>query len=180
MKILLLCVMFLAGCGGSSFTSRGAEEDGGPPLVETGGAPSDDDAGAPVVTGSGGAPGTGGATPGTGGATPTGGSPSTGGVAPAGTGGSPACTPVTHTNGLGSTWQDCAPLGTYNEAEAMRACKASGASECRTLKCGVNDLIVCGYGTTAYVYGCWGYAGSLLDRAKEGSDSCYDFIDTWG
>lgn len=188
MKNLLLLCALLVGCGGGSFTSSlGAEEDGGGlPTVDTGaslgGAPSDDDAGAPVATGgqlgSGGSPGTGGVSPGTGGATLTGGSPSTGGVAPAGTGGLPACAPVTHSNGLGSTWQDCVPLGTYNEVQATRACKASGAIECRVTNCGANTPIVCGYGNSAYVYGCWGYAGSFVNLATRQSD-CSAFYSVW-
>lgn len=91
MKKLLFLVLLLTGCGGGSFTSAlGVEEDGGLPATDTGaslgGAPSDDDAGAPVATGgqlgAGGAPGAGGATPGTGGTALTGGSPGAGGAAP--------------------------------------------------------------------------------------------------
>lgn len=37
-----------------------------------------------------------------------------------------ACAPqYTHTNGLGQTWTDCTPLGTYNDTQALRACAAS-------------------------------------------------------
>ena len=41
------------------------------------------------------------------------------------------CTPLTHSNGLGQTYQDCAPLGTYNATTAMEACVAAfGGSAC--------------------------------------------------
>ena len=40
------------------------------------------------------------------------------------------CVLVTHDNGLGPTWQDCAPLGTYNPQEAWAACNASYDGGC--------------------------------------------------
>lgn len=36
-----------------------------------------------------------------------------------------ACTQYTHSNGLGQTWTDCVPLGTYNDTQAKKACIAS-------------------------------------------------------
>lgn len=36
--------------------------------------------------------------------------------------------PVTHHNGMGQTWQDCVPLGTYNATQAMAACNAYAAA----------------------------------------------------
>jgi hypothetical protein len=91
-----------------------------------------------------------------------------------------ACSPVTHDNGFGSKWEDCVGRGTYNETQAMRACGASGAPECRATNCGVGDLVVCGYSAAQnYVYGCWGYAGEFVGRAKEGSDSCSGFTASW-
>jgi hypothetical protein len=49
-----------------------------------------------------------------------------GGVGGAGgnTGGTGGCEHVTHDNGVGQTWQDCEPLGTYNNAQAFKACEA--------------------------------------------------------
>lgn len=35
---------------------------------------------------------------------------------------------VLHSNGLGQTWQDCTPLGTHDQAEAMAACEAFRAT----------------------------------------------------
>jgi hypothetical protein len=34
------------------------------------------------------------------------------------------CTTYTHSNGMGQTWTDCVPLGTYNEVQAAKACAA--------------------------------------------------------
>jgi hypothetical protein len=39
-----------------------------------------------------------------------------------------ACTPVTHNNGVGASWTDCVPLGTYNETQAMAACEADAVA----------------------------------------------------
>jgi len=36
-----------------------------------------------------------------------------------------ACALVTHSNGIGQSWADCAPLGTWDEAEAISACEAN-------------------------------------------------------
>jgi len=116
-----------AGTGGSPSTggvvgSGGSSATGG--AVGPGGAPSSGGAGTGGSTGgapgSGGSPGTGG---GSGGAPNSGGTPGSGGVVD-------ACTPVTHDNGLGQTWQDCVPLGTYNQSQAVKACKASFADLC--------------------------------------------------
>ncbi len=49
-------------------------------------------------------------------------------ASPPDAGGSDACTPVMHMDGVGQSWTDCTPLGTYDEAEAMRACEAYVAS----------------------------------------------------
>jgi hypothetical protein len=35
-----------------------------------------------------------------------------------------ACTTYTHSNGMGQSWTDCVPLGTYNEVQAAAACEA--------------------------------------------------------
>lgn len=35
-----------------------------------------------------------------------------------------ACTAYTHDNGMGQTWTDCEPLGTYDETQAAKACQA--------------------------------------------------------
>ena len=120
------------GTGGSPSTggvvgSGGSLATGG--AVGPGGSPSSGGAGTGGSTGgspSTGGTGTGGGSGGTstGGALNSGGTPGSGGVADAG------CTPVPHDNGLGQTWQDCVPLGTYNQSQAVKACKASFADLC--------------------------------------------------
>lgn len=164
----VLCIVFLVGCGepftttpgvistdsrGTVVETGGAENDGG--SAGTGGATGSGGAeiGGRAVSSTGGAPATGGRSE-TGGAS-TGGRPETGGVSS--TGGAPetdACVLVTHDNGLGQHWTDCAPLGTYDVTEATKACKASGASVCLFGAC--NGAMVCNsanYGT------CWVYSG---------------------
>jgi hypothetical protein len=54
---------------------------------------------------------------------------------------SDGCTYVTHRDGFGQTWTDCAPLGTYDYTEANDACNAyavaypSPGSTCRLVMC---------------------------------------------
>ncbi len=192
MKMLItsLAILGLFGCGGESFTgftgdnpvstdadsttstdggldaistntaggrSGLLEKDGG--SVGSGGAPVA--AGGSTTVGSGGATGTGGSTTaGSGGAFATGGATSSGGVI--GSGGSVACTLVTHTNGVGQTWQDCVPLGTWNESQAMKACVASmgDVRKCSVVAGGcsaVQGISTDVTGTRNYI---WGYSGA--------------------
>lgn len=193
MKPYLVLLALIIGCSPTdpfvSFTDPSyADTDGGAPVM-----PVNEDAGAPQGdTGAGGASTVedgGLVVVGTGGRVATGGRPGTGGGVVVSSGGAEtevdagrpadACTLVTHTSGIGLTWQDCVPLGTYNEEQAMRACKAAGASECRATNCGVSNQIVCGYNEN-YVYGCWGFTGTLTGYAKERSDSCSGFSSSWG
>ena len=108
--------------------SASATEGGNVGHVALGGAPSGgsggflDDA-APGGGASGGAPDSGTAGSGAGGSG-SGGAPS-GGAPAGGYGGSDGgCSLVTHETGLGQTWQDCAPLATYDLVEATQACEA--------------------------------------------------------
>lgn len=49
---------------------------------------------------------------------------------------SDACTLVTHSNGVGQTFDDCDPLGTHGLSEALKACEAWGqAEELATYSC---------------------------------------------
>jgi hypothetical protein len=54
-----------------------------------------------------------------------------------------ACTPLVHSNGIGQTYLDCAPLGTYNVTTATEACAAwaatwgGSASSCSANSCGL-------------------------------------------
>ncbi len=147
--------LVLVGCGGESFsdslfdpgadgapggsagtggeTSTGGESHGtGGAAQETGGSQATGGV-APTggTTSTGGALATGGSSSSTGGAPGTGGTTSTGGAT--GTGGS-TCTLVTHSDGLGQTWQDCVALGTYDVTEAQKACQtwcaANGGCGC--------------------------------------------------
>jgi hypothetical protein len=152
-RLLALAAVLLVGCGGADFTAA----DVGP-VVE--------DAGTGGATGTGGAvtedAGTGGGQPESGGAqSESGGATSatggTGGAAEAGD----ACVLVTHSNGLGQTWQDCVPLGTYNEEQALKACKASVAVQCVVLQyCGNPIYSMRGYDVSGSAVGDWGYGGS--------------------
>jgi hypothetical protein len=90
----------------------------------------------------------------------------------AGDGGSPldagdgGCSlPVVHANGLGQFFSDCVPLGTYNAAQAAKACAAAGAGACspNTALCGNADMDCT---TTANTCMCWTYAGSTAGRAR--------------
>ena len=182
--------LFLVACGGTDFTTgfstSGADAltpDGGHGMTGTGG----EEADAVTPLGTGGAPASsGGASNGgkvgaaTGGApVATGGSPAATGGVPVTTGGAPAtggapivdaCVPVTHSNGLGQTWTDCVPSGTYDLSEAMRACKASGAERCIDSQgCGAGNLVVIGYGVTACV-GSWGYGGFVAGFTRSAAD----------
>lgn len=77
------------------------------------------------------------------------------------------CTPVTHDNGLGQTWQDCVPRDTYDEAEAMAACRAwaSAPSECYVLTSGLCNAIQ-GYRNDGIpadlISSIWGYGTGAL------------------
>jgi hypothetical protein len=69
--------------------------------------------------------------------------------------------PVTHDNGIGQTWQDCVPLDTYNESQAMKACVA------RTGDTGKCLLFASGCGSAPFVQGTdgtysyfWVYVGT--------------------
>jgi hypothetical protein len=80
-----------------------------------------------------------------------------------------ACETV-HTNGVGTSFYDCAALNTYTSAQAMAACQASGAAQCSPSSkcCLLNALGLACIGNTAYslcgVVGaqcyCWQYAGT--------------------
>ena len=172
------------GSGGAGGTV-GVMGAGGAPVAAGGSGSAVGSGGAPVATGgssTGGSRATGGNV-GAGGVTSAGGTTSTGGTAATGgstsAGGAVTCTLVTHDNGLGQTWQDCVPLGTYNESQATKACKASGAIACNpTAACTSNAPIVCGYGPNPVVFGCWGYAGDAVGLAKA-NDNCSAFTVTW-
>lgn len=130
--------------GGSSNGAGGSFQETGGSFQATGGAPE-----AEADAGSGGAGGAGGALA-TGGATPT----------------ADACALVTHDNGLGATWEDCVPLNTYNQEQATKACRSSGAASC------IVDTVCSGtyrrvYGVSgAQGIGSWLFSGTLAGYAS--------------
>ena len=82
-----------------------------------------------------------------------------------------SCQPA-HSDGVGETYYDCAPLATYNNTEALAACTAFAtahggsmadceSTDCPATKGSPEDFIVCsdgiaGSGIPCY---CWGYGG---------------------
>lgn len=129
MKIVfqfLVALIVLSGCSGAPFTglySTGADggqtvPDSAPP-VGTGGS-----TGSGGQASSGGHTASGGHTTSSGGAEATddaGAGGSSGGATESG-GSDGGCDLVTHTDGVGHTWQDCASLGTLGPTESARAC----------------------------------------------------------
>lgn len=189
----LMCVFLtlFTGCDPTdpfiSFSpASNAGDGGGAPIISI-----DEDAGVAPDTGAGGTPGAGGVSSGgarvsgtgghvvsgaggraSGGVVSTGGIRVTGGAAgeanDAGNatdaGGAPdACRLITHTSGVGMTWQDCVPLGTHNEDQAMKACVAftGDSKKCnRGPGCGTAPWVIQGAdaaGTYDYI---WGYEGN--------------------
>lgn len=152
------------GTGGAGEAGVGAGT-GGVEVGGAGGAEHQDggDAGGAAAGGAVGAGGAGGTTS-TGGSssggTNSGGATSTGGVT--GAGGS-TCTPVTHDNGAGKTWQDCVPLDTYNMEQAMKACQASYLSCVESCGACVN---------LGGAYACWGISGSVAGHVYMTSALC--------
>ena len=154
------------GSGGAARGSGGAARGSGGAAIGAGGAAIG--AGGEADSGTAGDAGSGGVT-GAGGAGDDGGTLSAGGTT--GTGGSVACTLITHDNGLGQTWRDCVPFGTWNESQAMKACVASGAATCHTVTvCGPSLSEVRGYSAdSSKVIGRWGYAGVLAGYVGTGA-----------
>ena len=139
-----------AGSAGASSGGSGDVDAGG-----TGGESVVEDAGSDVAEG--GAGGSGGSdaggaggvhSAGAGGTGGDGGLGGVGGVGGAGgsdTGGTGGCE-VTHDNGVGQTWQDCVPLGTYDNTQALKACEAwcdvVGCASCWTAPACNQTLVV--------------------------------------
>lgn len=201
MRFLFFTFIVLVGCGGPEFNNDlftatgtggdgtgGSEADaagtggstatGGATAVETGGSSATGghpaETGGATATNTGGSPETGGVV-GTGGMTSTGGATASTGGAPA-TGGTTACTLVTHSNGLGQTWQDCAPLGTYDNPQAFKACNAwCAVNTCiggcfSSSLCGSNSIAIA---QTATIMHSWGFgasdAGDVMSTTNQGA-----------
>jgi len=192
-KFIPVLALLVTACGGESFSAFGTPEEadggtqdavaeidsgaggsGGATVAASGGSTAQEtDSGAST-----GGVSTGGATGATGGATSTGGTTATGGVTNTGgataTGGTTSCALVTHSNGIGQTWQDCVALYTYDKDQATKACEASGAAICSpSQNCG--PLEITGYTANfGQVVGRWGYSSSFSGLVN----ACYANIPT--
>jgi hypothetical protein len=82
-----------------------------------------------------------------------------------------SCQPM-HSDGVGETYYDCAPVGTYTDAEALAACTAFAtahggsmadceSNDCPATKNSPTDYIVCSDGVpnSGIPCYCWGYGG---------------------
>jgi hypothetical protein len=94
---------------------------------------------------------------------------------------------VTHQDGVGQTWTDCIPMGTYNSLQATKACVAyctantcdGGLSYCipggSLSTCDDTLQVVTAFNTVTNEYVAWSwtapYDGSLFEVPK-GQDSC--------
>lgn len=79
--------------------------------------------------------------------------------------------PVTHSDGVGQTWQDCAPIGTYDQAEALRACEAHSGNAALCVVgagCGSGTIVVTDT-ASGYV---WGYSDTTIGYVAPGGNSC--------
>lgn len=134
----LAAAVLIAGCGGNVFSSEGrpavisleAGDDGAPQPGEDsatdGGGGDDADPGAdagPIHDA--GHPRDAGEDVGT---VDAGGPDSGGDVADEPDADDSGCPLVTHSDGLGQSWTDCTPLGTYSQDEALAACNAWASS----------------------------------------------------
>lgn len=89
------------------------------------------------------------------------------------TGGTGGCEHVTHDNGVGQTWQDCEPLGTYNNAQAFKACEAwcevVGCASCWTAPaCGETLAVIGSDGDTTIAWSRRNGSTWLTDSAYGG------------
>jgi hypothetical protein len=143
--LMALAVRALTGCGGAPFDIVDAGDDAG-----------SEGGGVVIVTSPEAAPDSGAA-------------PETGAGPDAGP---EACTSlIKHSNGIGQTWTDCAPLSTYDEVEAISACESNSVLHSPYPACDVNmcggsiatafcnvDVSVPGFCT------CWTFAGPGAGR----------------
>jgi hypothetical protein len=80
--------------------------------------------------------------------------------------------PVVHSNGLGQTFSDCAPLGTINVTQALEACDAytSDAGACSIyLTCSAGSELCAGNATNC---ACWRYDGNTAGHVATMSGGC--------
>jgi Collagen triple helix repeat (20 copies) len=95
-----------------------------------------------------------------------------------------ACATV-HSNGVGQTYTDAFPLGTYTSATATEAATAyeisvggTAASVSDGWQCGgTGPTFVCATDTTQNPVFCWGYSGSIAGKVSNGN--CPFSFSTW-
>ena len=83
---------------------------------------------------------------------------------------------VTHSTGVGQTWTDCVPLGTYTQAEAEAACRANGGTSCVVNTCSGAGQAICDRdpGVGAGYCTCWGFSGVAIVGRVVDTGSCTD------
>jgi hypothetical protein len=87
------------------------------------------------------------------------------------------CSPVIHDDGLGQHWTDCAPLGTYNDTEAMAACNAWLAANPTPASCYVaaNQEVIISTQTLCMK---WVYSGGYPGFVQ-GGGGCLNTVGMW-
>jgi hypothetical protein len=93
-----------------------------------------------------------------------------------------------HHNGLGQTFYDCNPVGTYNQEQAMEACAAytGSSTQCQAttiFRCALLSFstatVVCSTGSSCY---CWEWnvtPGSVGSSSFGGCPACPTSSPTW-
>jgi hypothetical protein len=78
------------------------------------------------------------------------------------------CTLVTHSDGLGQSWSDCAPLGTLDLAEATAACVAGYGSNlaCSSHICGSGQPSDPAFHAVCGSLVCWAYDGPYAGKVS--------------
>jgi len=74
---------------------------------------------------------------------------------------------VVHANGVGQNFSDCTPLGTYNTAQAIKACVAytGNSLQCRAATCGTTSVVCSSEAATSCA--CWAFAGPAAGHVKD-------------
>jgi hypothetical protein len=74
---------------------------------------------------------------------------------------------IVHANGIGQNFSDCTPLGTYNTAQAIKACVAytGNSLECRAATCGATSVVCSSEAATSCA--CWAFAGPAAGHVKD-------------
>jgi hypothetical protein len=81
------------------------------------------------------------------------------------------CEPL-HDNGVGQTYYDCAPIGTYSAGLALKACVAytGSAAKCVSYPCTPSSLgpIICSAGDSTKNCMCWSFGGNDVGTVDNG------------